>query len=64
MKAIRVSDQTHMRFKIACALRGVPMNATADVALNVFVDAWDAEDAEQEARSERAQEHKRDGPSD
>jgi len=59
MKAIRVSDQAHTRFKAACALHGVPMNAAADVALNEFVDRWEAQDAEREAQSERAQAHKR-----
>lgn len=64
MKAIRVSDQAHARFKAACALHGVPMNATADVALDRFVDQWEAQDAEQETQSEQVLEHKRDGPSD
>lgn len=63
MKAIRVSDQTHAKFKAACALRGVPMSATADDALNMLMEAWHAEDAEREAQEQEEQEHKRDEPS-
>ena len=59
MKAIRVNDATHARFKAACALRGMPMIVAADAALKMLMDLWHAQDAEREAQSERAQAHKR-----
>ena len=64
MKAIRVDDKTHARFKAACALRGMPMSEAVKVALKMLMDQWHAQDAEREAQSVQEQEHKRDGPSD
>ena len=43
MKAIRVDDETHARFKAACALRGLDMKSAAIGALRAQMERWKQE---------------------
>ena len=48
MKAIRVDDETHARFKAACALRGLDMKSAAIQALRAQMERWKQEQETQE----------------
>ena len=48
MKTIRVDAETHRRFKIACALRGVNMQQAATEALELLLHLWEEEKKEKE----------------
>jgi hypothetical protein len=40
MAQIRVDDDAHLRFKVACAKRGLLMKAAATKAINDLMQRW------------------------